>query len=75
MILLECVDPFDSTSWLYDTERGGYSEEEYQKFAEEKQIDFRQLLEVSYSEKEDLRLIICEIIWLIGQKDFFKIVG
>lgn len=75
LILLECADPFDSTSWLYDTARGGYSEEEYKKIAEEKQIDFRQLLEVDYAGKEDLRFILCEIIWLIGQKEFFSIVG
>ncbi len=75
LILLKCADPFDATSWLYDTARGGYSEEEYQKIAEENQQDFRQLLEVDYTGKEDLRLIICEIIWLIGQKEFFSIVG
>ncbi len=75
LILLECTDPFDSTSWLYDTARAGYSEEEYKKIAEEKQIDFRQLLEVKYDGKEDLRYILCSIIWLIGQKEFFSIVG
>lgn len=73
-ILFGVVDPFDSTAWIYDSARSGYSEEEYQKIAENNNIDFKELLQQDYSGKEDIRLIMCEIIWLIGKSEFLKII-
>lgn len=74
-ILFGVVDPFDSAEWIYDNSRSGYSEEEYQAIAEEKGINFEELLQKDYIGQEDIRLIMCEIIWLIGKDQFLGIVG
>ena len=73
-ILFGAVDPFNAAEWIYDNSRSGYSEEEYQAFAEEKGINFEELLQKDYIGKEDVRFIMCEIIWLIGEDEFFEIV-
>lgn len=67
MVLFGAVNPFDSSEWIYDNSRRGYSEEEYSKFAEEHDIDIRKLLKIDYTGREGFRLIMCEIIWLIGE--------
>lgn len=74
-ILFGAVDPFNSAEWIYDNSRSGYSEEEYQSFAEEKGINFEELLQKDYVGKEDVRFIMCEIIWLVGKDEFLGIVG
>ena len=74
-ILFGVVDPFNSAEWIYDNSRSGYSEEEYQAIAEEKGINFEELLQKDYIGQEDIRLIMCEIIWLIGKDQFLGIVG
>ncbi len=74
-ILFGVVDPFNSTEWIYDNSRSGYSDEEYQAFAEEKGINFEELLQKDYIGQEDIRFIMCEIIWLIGKEQFLGIVG
>lgn len=73
-ILFGAVNPFDPTEWIYDRSRNGYSEEEYQAIAEKNGIDFTELIQKDYTGKEDIRLIVCEIIWLIGKDDFLSIV-
>lgn len=74
-ILFGAIDPFNSAEWIYDDSRGGYSEEEYQAFAKEKGINFEELLQKDYIGKEDVRFIMCEIIWLVGQDEILRIVG
>lgn len=74
-ILFGAVDPFNSAEWIYDNSRSGYSDEEYQSFAEEKGINFAELLQKDYIGKEDVRFIMCEIIWLVGKDEFLQIVG
>ncbi len=74
LILFGAVDPFNPNEWIYDNHRGGFSEEEYQAKAEEIGINFTQLLSNDYTGKEDIRLIMCEFIWLIGKDEFRKIV-
>lgn len=74
LILFGAADPFDSASWLYDDSRKGYSEEEYKSIAEENNIKFEGLLQNDFAEREDIRLIACEIIWLLGKKDFMRVV-
>ena len=74
-ILFGAIDPFNSAEWIYDNSRSGYSEEEYQAFAEEKGINFEELLQKDYIGKEDVRFIMCEIIWLVGKEEFLGIVG
>ena len=74
-ILFGAVDPFNSAEWIYDNSRSGYSDEEYQSFAEEKGINFEELLQKDYIGKEDVRFIMCEIIWLVGKNEFLEIVG
>ena len=74
-ILFGVVDPFNSAEWIYDNSRSGYSEEEYQAIAEEKGINFEELLQKDYIGQEDIRFIMCEIIWLIGKDQFLGIVG
>lgn len=74
-ILFGVVDPFNSAEWIYDNSRSGYSEEEYQAIAEEKGINFEELLQKDYIGQEDVRFIMCEIIWLIGKDQFLGIVG
>ncbi len=73
-ILFGAVDPFNSTEWIYDNSRGGYSEEEYQAIAKEKGINFEELLQKDYIGQEDIRFIMCEIIWLVGKNDFLRII-
>ena len=73
-ILFGVVDPFNSAEWIYDNSRSGYSEEEYQAIAEEKGINFEELLQKDYIGQEDIRFIMCEIIWLIGKEQFLGIV-
>ncbi len=73
-ILFGAVDPFNLTEWIYDNSRGGYSEEEYQAIAKEKGINFEELLQKDYIGKEDVRFIMCEIIWLVGKNDFLRII-
>lgn len=74
-ILFGAIDPFDSAEWIYDNSRRGYSDEEYQAFAEEKGINFEELLQRDYIGKEDVRFIMSEIIWLVGKDEFLGIVG
>lgn len=74
-ILFGAIDPFNSAEWIYDNSRSGYSDEEYQSFAEEKDINFEELLQKDYIGKEDVRFIMCEIIWLVGKDEFLGIVG
>lgn len=74
-ILFGVVDPFNSAEWIYDNSRSGYSDEEYQAFAEEKGLNFEELLQKDYIDKEDVRFIMCEIIWLVGKDEFLGIVG
>lgn len=74
-ILFGVVDPFNSAEWIYDNSRSGYSDEEYQAFAEKKGINFEELLQKDYIGQEDIRFIMCEIIWLIGKEQFLGIVG
>lgn len=74
-ILFGAIDPFNSAEWIYDNSRSGYSDEEYQSFAEEKGINFEELLQKDYIGKEDVRFIMCEIIWLVGKDEFLGIVG
>lgn len=75
LILFGAINPFDSAEWIYDSTRSGYSEEEYQSFAKEKGIIFEELLQKDYMGKEDVRFIMCEIIWLIGKDEFLEIIG
>jgi hypothetical protein len=74
-ILFGVVDPFNSAEWIYDNSRSGYSDEEYHAFAEEKGMNFEELLQKDYIGKEDVRFIMCEIIWLVGKDEFLGIVG
>lgn len=74
-ILFGVVNPFNSAEWIYDNSRSGYSEEEYQAIAAEKGINFEELLQKDYIGQEDIRFIMCEIIWLIGKDEFLGIVG
>lgn len=74
-ILFGVVDPFNSAEWIYDNSRSGYSDEEYQAFAEEKGINFEELLQKDYIGKEDVHFIMSEIIWLVGKDEFLGIVG
>ena len=75
LILFGAVDPFSAAEWIYDTSRQGYSEDEYKQIALEHGIDFETVLRRDYAGTEDVRLIMCEIIWLIGKDEFFEIVG
>ena len=75
LILFGAVDPFDSNKWIYDNKRGGYSKEEYEAIAQEKGIVFENLLQKDYAGQEDVRFIMCEIIYLVGKDEFLKIVG
>jgi hypothetical protein len=74
-ILLGVVDPFNPTEWIYDETRQGFSEAEYQKIAEEHEIDFRLLFVDGTVEQDDLRLIMGEIIWLLGKTEFLDILA
>ena len=46
-----------------------------QSIAEEKGINFEELLQKDYIGQEDIRFIMSEIIWLIGKDQFLGIVG
>ena len=74
LILFGAVDPFNPNEWIYDNHIGVLSEEEYQTKAIEVGIDFSELLNKDFTGKEDIRLIMCEFIWLIGKDEFRKIV-
>ena len=72
LILFDVVNPFDPSEWIYDTSRPGYSEEEYFEIAESHGFEMKKCLKRPYSGREDIRFIMCEIIWLLGQKDVLK---
>lgn len=74
LILFGAVDPFNSSEWIYDSGRQGYSEEEYKEIAGSHDLDFKQFLKTECDLQEDLRLIACEIIWLIGKQEFLDVI-
>lgn len=75
LILFGAVDPFNSAEWIYDPSRSGYTEEEYEEAFMQKGIEVESLLLEDYAGREDLRFIMCEIIWLVGKSEALKIVG
>ena len=74
-VLLGAVDPFNPDEWIYNRTRGGYSEEEYQKVAQEHGIIFQELLRSQSPTDPGVRLILCELIWLVGGEEFLEIVN